>query len=74
MIEKELKAIIEEAQTELEEPFEPEAVEALKIAANKLAYLKKYYDCVSDKIIYFPSVTKLLLHCNTQSFEMRIAF
>ena len=46
----------------MEEDFEPEAVTALQTAANNLAYLKKYYDVIADKVIYFPSVTKLLVN------------
>lgn len=63
MIHDEFKLIIKETEdNELEEPFEREAVDALRIAAGKLAYLKKYYNCLTDKFVYFPSVTKLLVN------------
>jgi hypothetical protein len=62
-IDDEFEGIIKETEdNELDEPFEPEAVEALRIAANKLAYLKKYYNSFTDEFIYFPSVTKLLVN------------
>jgi hypothetical protein len=63
MIDDEFKGIMKETEdNELDEPFEPEAVEALRIAANKLAYLKKYYNSFTDEFVYFPSVTKLLVN------------
>jgi chromosome segregation ATPase len=43
--------VIEEAiESELEEKFEPEALEALKKAAFKIYYLNKYYDVINDKL------------------------
>ena len=48
----------------LEEDFEEEAVEALHKAASELAYRKKYYDVCRDEIIYFPSVSRLILRAD----------
>jgi hypothetical protein len=63
LIDTEFQSIIRETEdNELEEPFEPEAVEALRIAANNLAYRKKYYNSLDDKFVYFPSVTRLLVN------------
>ena len=63
MIDTELMKIIKDAEdNELEDDFEPEALEALKIAANKICYLKKYYNVIKDEIIYFPSVMKTILN------------
>jgi uncharacterized membrane protein YobD (UPF0266 family) len=63
MIEEELEKIITQTQeNELEEPFEPEALLALRKAAMEIAYLKKYYDVMKDKLIYFPSVTMTLVN------------
>eukprot|EP00980_Cylindrotheca_fusiformis_P019679 scaffold6870_cov121-Cylindrotheca_fusiformis.AAC.6 len=62
LIDSELASIIKETESnELEEPLEPEAIEALRVAANNLAYRKKYYSSVADKYVYFPSVTRLLV-------------
>lgn len=38
-----------------------EGVKALKIAVNKVAYKRKYYDSANDKIIVFPSVSNCLV-------------
>lgn len=66
MIADELKAILEGATDFVmehyeEDEFEPEASEALQKAALSLAYRKKFYDVVHDKVIYFPSVGRLIL-------------
>ncbi|KAG7341819.1 hypothetical protein IV203_006911 [Nitzschia inconspicua] len=59
MIDEELSNLIKEAdENELEDPFDEESIEALKKAAHKICYLKKYYDVMKDKFIFFPSVTK----------------
>jgi len=61
MINAEFSSLIKQTEeNELEEPFEKETVEALQIAADKLAYLKKYYNSFTDKFVYFPSVAKLV--------------
>jgi hypothetical protein len=61
-IEEELSRIIRlTEENELEEEFEPEAVEALKMAAPKVAYLKKFYDVFKDEFVYFPPVAKTMI-------------
>lgn len=63
MIDEELTRLVKEAEeNELEEAFDEDSLEALKKAAFKICYLKKYYDVLSDKIIYFPSVRKTLIN------------
>ena len=75
MIKEELDSLIKETiETELEEPspedeedeeyeiFEQVAIDALHTAANNLAYKKMYYDVMNDNIIFFPSVTKLIVN------------
>jgi hypothetical protein len=63
MIDEELAKLITQTQAnELEEPFEPEALLALRKGAMDIAYLKKYYDVLKDELIYFPSVTKTLVN------------
>ena len=62
MIQEELNQIVQEAVLELEEELEQEALDALKIAAKKITYLKRYYDVLNDKIIYFPSVAKTIIN------------
>mmetsp|Transcript_44337 Transcript_44337/g.106809 ORF Transcript_44337/g.106809 Transcript_44337/m.106809 type:complete len:138 (-) Transcript_44337:159-572(-) len=66
MIQEEFDQIIGEADKfcleHLEEDMDPVAVEALKKAANKLAYVKKYYDVMKDEIVFFPSVGKLIIN------------
>merc|ERR1712232_1534414 len=44
-----------------EDDMDPEAKKALKIVAFQLAYRKQYYDAVKDEIIWFPSVSKLIM-------------
>lgn len=62
MIQKEFSALIKETEeNELEEEMDQEAVDALRTAANELAYLKKYYNSFTDSFVYFPSVTKLCI-------------
>lgn len=64
MIEEELERLIKQTnETELseEEPFDDDSAEALKKAAIKICYTKKYYDVMNDKFIYFPSVAKTAL-------------
>ena len=57
MIEQEFTQLIKDTEdNELEDEMEPEAVEALKKAANKICFVKKYYDVMNDQLIYFPSV------------------
>lgn len=66
IIAGEMKAILEGAADFVmehyeEDEFEPEAAEALQKAASILAYRKRYYNVVQDKIVYFPSVGRLIL-------------
>ena len=63
MIEEELKRWVKEAEeNELEEPFDDDSLAALKTGAMKVCYIKKYYDCMADKIIYFPSVQSSIVN------------
>lgn len=62
LLEEDLTTLIKEAEEiELEEPFEEEAVEALRRGARSVAYKKKYYDVFKDQFIYFPSVIKVMV-------------
>jgi hypothetical protein len=62
MIQVELDHLVKGAEDlqELEE-IEPEAVEALGIAANRLAYRQRYYNVASCRYVYVPSVAYCLL-------------
>jgi hypothetical protein len=67
LIQKELDTLVQatEHMLALEEgshEFEPEAVEALGVAANRVAYLRKYYDVVSCQYIYIPSVAHCIMN------------
>jgi hypothetical protein len=62
-IDEELSALVKQAEEEeMDEPFEEEAVEALRIGAKAVAYKKKFYDVMSDKIVYFPSIVKSMVN------------
>jgi hypothetical protein len=62
MIHEELTAILKEVEEqELDEEMEKESVDALKVAANNICYLKRYYDPINDKLIVFPSVAKTIV-------------
>ena len=57
LIEEELGQLIELATQDRDmDEFEPEAVEAMGIAAYRLAYLRKYHDTQKDEDVYIPSV------------------
>ncbi len=59
MIKDELQNLIKQAeQEELEDEMEEEAVTALEKAALIVAYRKKYYDVLKDRLIYFPTVAQ----------------
>ena len=63
-IEEELEKLVTKTnETELppEDPFDDDSVEALKKAAMKICYVKKYYDVMKDEFIMFPSVAKTAL-------------
>jgi hypothetical protein len=67
LIQKELDTLVQatEHMLALEEgshEFEPEAVAALGIAANRVAYLRKYYDVMSFQYIYIPSVAHCIMN------------
>jgi len=55
----------------LEEEFDSEAIEAIRRAAEELAYKRKYYDTMKDEIIFCPTVTRLLM---TNTLTERAAF
>ena len=62
LIEAHLKIFVKMAETqELDKPMRDEGVKALTIAANKLAFQKKFYDSSTDSFVVFPSVRHLLL-------------
>jgi hypothetical protein len=62
MVDKELNVLVAEAENEeLEEQIEPEVLVALKQAAMKICFTKKYYDVFKDDFIYFPTVTASFL-------------
>jgi len=61
LIREELETMIRAANDMTDETMEPEAVEALGIAANRVAYLQKYYDVASCQYIYVPSVAYTIL-------------
>jgi serine/threonine protein kinase len=61
-IEKEIDWYCKRAgEQELENAMRHEGVKALKIAANKFAYKKKYVDAEADQAIVFPSVSSCLV-------------
>jgi hypothetical protein len=63
LLKEELDAIIKQTEEEqLGEPFEPEAVHALKVAAAKVSYLKMYYDVLKNEFIYLPPVAKTIIN------------
>ena len=62
MISDGLAAVIEGADKELDEPIEEEAIQAMQKAASTLCYTKKYFDGSNDRMIYFPSVAKVILN------------
>ena len=65
LITEEFKKIIEDTTDYcwevLEEEFEKESIEALRKAADKLAYRRKYYDVMKDDVIFFPTVARLIM-------------
>mmetsp|Transcript_24641 Transcript_24641/g.43229 ORF Transcript_24641/g.43229 Transcript_24641/m.43229 type:complete len:142 (-) Transcript_24641:131-556(-) len=65
MIKEEMDSIMEAARDfcfeHFEEDMEDEAIQAVQTAARNLAYRKKYFDCIKDSIIYFPTCRKLIL-------------
>merc|ERR1712232_558067 len=64
LIEDELEVLVKRTnETELseDEPFDEDSLEALKKAAMKICYVKKFYDVMKDEFILFPSVAKTAL-------------
>ena len=64
-ITKEIDIILKEFDGLLmdnEYDVEEEANDALRKAAYNIAYTKKYYNVTKDEIIYFPSVSKLIMN------------
>lgn len=59
--DKIIKDTIDYCWEALEEELEKEAIEALRKAADKLCYTRKYYDVVKDTVIYFPSVSRCIM-------------
>jgi len=37
------------------------AIEAIRRAADELAYKRKYYDVMKDEVLFFPTVARLLM-------------
>ncbi|KAL3899603.1 MAG: hypothetical protein SGARI_006420, partial [Bacillariaceae sp.] len=69
-IDQELQALFQTTESnELEEgdSIEPEMAEALKKAAYKICYRKRYYNAMQDKFETFPSVIKTVV--NDKLFE-----
>jgi len=60
-LEKILPATEDYCWDVLEEAFEPRAKDAVQKAARELAYKRKYYDVLKDTVVYFPSVTRLIM-------------
>lgn len=65
LLKEEIDTIIKAAEDycweRLEEEFEPDAIQAVRKAAEKLAYKRKYYDVMKDQVVFFPSVTRLVM-------------
>lgn len=63
MILKELDQVVKDAEeNEIGDEIEADALEALRFAAPKVCYRKKFYDVINDKFIYFPSVRRAMLN------------
>lgn len=65
LIQEELDTLIRltEEKDELNgHEFEPEAVEALGIAANHVCYLQKYYDVARCEYVFVPSVANTIMN------------
>ena len=62
---KELDTVIKAAEdycwSILEEEFDPAAINAIRRAAEELAYKRKYYDVMKDEVLFFPTVTRLIM-------------
>ena len=61
-IKSELESLIEDAEkNDIDENFDDKAVDALMRAANRIVFVKKYYNIMTDKFMYFPSVADTVL-------------
>jgi len=57
-----LLALIEHAEKNyVDEMIEDEAIEALLRAANRLVFVKKYFNVDTDEFVYYPSVAKSII-------------
>ena len=66
LLTKELDTIIKAAEDYCwvileEEEFDPAAINAIRRAAEELAYRRKYYDVMKDEVLFFPTVTRLIM-------------
>lgn len=65
ILKEELEKILEATQdycwNVLEEEMDPQAIDAVRRAAEELAYRRQYYDVMKDTVIYFPTVTRLIM-------------
>lgn len=62
LVEQQVEEYCQRAGAEqLDKEMRDEGVKAIKIATNKFAYKKKYYDSANDKMIVFPSVASCLV-------------
>ena len=64
LIQNELDLIVSTTQrslTENDQEIEPECVEALGVAANLVAYRRKYYDVSKCEYVYVPSIARCIL-------------
>ena len=61
LIEKEISTYVKKAEEEeLDKEMREEGVNALMVAAKKIAYQKKSLDMRTDKFVAFPTITKCL--------------
>jgi hypothetical protein len=65
ILQQELETIIKATEDYcwevLEEEFDPLAIEAIRRAAQELAYRRKFYDVMNDEFRLFPTVTRLIM-------------
>ncbi|CAJ1943265.1 unnamed protein product [Cylindrotheca closterium] len=61
-IERDVNFFIKKAQDDhIPDGMRDEAIRAIKIACNQIAFKKKYYDVENDKFVIFPSVAACLI-------------
>lgn len=65
LIQEELQKIVKDTVDYcwdvLDEELEKEAIDSITTAAKDLAYKRKYYDVMKDKVVYFPTVARLIM-------------